>query len=199
MQDVGAVVNVDGTTRAAPSSSSGGSGSEPPRTNCSMTVAAERAQLLLGCYRPGDANDPEIYAAGIVDILRSYPEDVVRRVTAPRTGLPGRLKWLPTIAEVRQACEAEMAPQRREAERNRRITSADRLLAAPERGPRKTYDELVAECERRGGMVPRPKERRGSTEEERREAERELAALKARAAEPSGIRASDELRAALDG
>ncbi len=30
---------------------------------------------------------------------------MVEYVTDPRTGLPAKLKWLPTVAEVREACE----------------------------------------------------------------------------------------------
>jgi hypothetical protein len=33
------------------------------------SYAAERARLLLGCYRTGDANDPETYVAAITAIL----------------------------------------------------------------------------------------------------------------------------------
>lgn len=45
------------------------------------------------------------------------------RVTDPRTGLAGRCQFLPTVFEVRQACEREMLPireaQRHDAERQR--------------------------------------------------------------------------------
>jgi len=43
---------------------------------------------------------------------------VVDYVCDPRTGIARRLKFLPTIAEVAEACDAEMAP-RREAEARR--------------------------------------------------------------------------------
>lgn len=60
---------------------------------------------MFGCYRKGDANDPEIYTAAIAATLADFPPEVQDFVTDPRTGLPSRLKWLPTVAEVREACE----------------------------------------------------------------------------------------------
>jgi hypothetical protein len=65
--------------------------------------------MLLGCYRKDDAHDPEIWAAAVVSLLRCYPESVVVTVTEPASGLPSKIKFLPSIAEVKEACEAEMS------------------------------------------------------------------------------------------
>lgn len=61
--------------------------------------------MLFGCYRKGDANDPEIYTAAIAATLADYSLEVVQYVTDPRTGLASKLKWLPTVAEVREECD----------------------------------------------------------------------------------------------
>lgn len=63
------------------------------------------AKRLLGCYRTGDANDPQTYIAAVVSVLSRYPEAVIRDVTEPATGLPAKLKWLPSIFEIREECE----------------------------------------------------------------------------------------------
>jgi hypothetical protein len=68
---------------------------------------------MFGCYRKGDANDPETYVAAITATLARYPEDVILRITHPVDGLPGQKDFLPTVAEVRRACESEMGPRRR--------------------------------------------------------------------------------------
>lgn len=81
-----------------------------------MTQVAELAKVLLGCYRTGDANEPEIYSGGVIAVLSEYPAEVVRKVVDPRRGLPARCKWLPSIAEIKEALEAEMAPIRRQRE-----------------------------------------------------------------------------------
>jgi hypothetical protein len=64
--------------------------------------------MLFGCYRKGDANDPEIYTAAIASTLADFPAEVVQYVTDPRTGLASKLKWLPNVAEVREECERHM-------------------------------------------------------------------------------------------
>jgi hypothetical protein len=67
-------------------------------------IAAQRAALLLGCYRRGDANDPVTYSAAVTAVLIGFPEHVVEYVTDPRTGIPSELEWLPSVAQVKQAC-----------------------------------------------------------------------------------------------
>jgi hypothetical protein len=76
------------------------------------SYASKRARLLFGCYRKGDANDPDTYVAAITAVLSRYPEDVIRAVTHPAKGLPIRTQFLPTVKEVYDACEAIMQPKR---------------------------------------------------------------------------------------
>ena len=63
------------------------------------------ATLLFGCYRAAEASAPKVYLAAVEAVLRSYPERVVQAVCDPVNGLPSRAKWLPSVAEVRLACE----------------------------------------------------------------------------------------------
>lgn len=79
-------------------------------------TAVERAKLLAGCYRKDDAADPEVYAGAIAAVLAEYPPDIVQQVTDPRSGLPSRLQWLPSVKEVRDECESIDARRRRLAE-----------------------------------------------------------------------------------
>src|SRR6185437_886864 len=74
------------------------------RQEAISNYAAARARLLLGCYRTGDANDPETYVAALTAILARYPEEVITAVTHPATGLPSMKSWLPTVKEVTDAC-----------------------------------------------------------------------------------------------
>lgn len=67
-----------------------------------------KAAQLFGCYRKGEANDPDVYTAAVAAILAEYPPEIVDFVCDPRTGLPRRRKWLPTIAEIAEACEHQM-------------------------------------------------------------------------------------------
>jgi hypothetical protein len=87
---------------------------------------------LLGCYRRGEVSDEEIFTRGVISVLCDFPEAIVRGVTNPARGLPAKLKWLPTLAEVREACEAAHAPELRAAQRERqRAEQQQGRLAAP--------------------------------------------------------------------
>src|SRR3990167_5280588 len=76
-------------------------------TNCPVSYAAERARLLFGCYRRGDANDPDTYVAAVTAVLAHFSAEVVKAVTDPYSGLPGRKSesgWtgMPDVAEVKE-------------------------------------------------------------------------------------------------
>lgn len=62
-------------------------------------------KALCGCYRKDEASDPQVYAAAVAAIFDEYDDEIVQIVTDPRTGLPSKCQWLPTIKEVREACE----------------------------------------------------------------------------------------------
>lgn len=108
----------------------------------------KRAAYMLGCYRRGDANDPEVYATAIIGTLMCFPIEVVREVTDPVFGMPARFKWLPTIAEVREESEAIFSKRMAAVAQANRI---DRQLAeraqfereqTVERAERLTYEQL---------------------------------------------------------
>lgn len=80
-------------------------------------------------------------AAAIV--LASYPDEVMNAVTHPVTGIPGRIKWPPNIAEIREACEAMMEPIRRDEDRRRRLEESRRLTAEMQH-ERLTMEEIHA-------------------------------------------------------
>lgn len=98
--------------RQTNSTDSAQSTSHPLFSNCSPQYAMERARLMFGCYRRGDANDPDIYVAAVTAVLARYPAEIVKAVTDPCFGLPSRKTesgWsgLPDVADVKAACEAE--------------------------------------------------------------------------------------------
>lgn len=115
--------------------------------------AAERARLLLGCYRTGDANDPETYVAAVTAVLAKYPEEVMTEVTHPATGLPRLKSWLPTVKEVYDACVTAYQPML-EREREAKIiaeTLASREVE-PDKTRRPTVEELKAKYGENWGM-----------------------------------------------
>ena len=138
----------------------------PRRTDCLTNPSISghahqwsigRARTLLGCYRTGEAADPETYVAAISAVLSEYPEEIVTIVTDPRTGIPSKSNWLPTVAEVRAAADAEVAYRDRQ---KRRSAELEALLAererdaqlAKDRAWRPTLDELKAKYGPNWGM-----------------------------------------------
>lgn len=149
------------TIRYLPQRTGSSSGSEDSTNQHQQRAlyASERARLLFGQYRRGDANDPEIYVATVAAILADYPPETIRYVTDPRTGIAanplsdpetGRV-WsgMPDAANVKRACELHYAPTRRLLEREKaareQIAEREQLAEIAHHKPRKTYEELQAE------------------------------------------------------
>lgn len=81
----------------------------------------EAARLLLGCYRTGEANDPEVYVSSVIRILCDYPIEIVWMAIDPVHGIPSRRKWLPTAYELKSELEELYGPRRRMIEREASI------------------------------------------------------------------------------
>lgn len=72
--------------------------------------------MLFGCYRRGDANDPETYVAAISAVLAMYDADLIREVTDPRTGIQTTERFetfMPNAGELKRYCEGEAARRER--------------------------------------------------------------------------------------
>jgi hypothetical protein len=120
-------------------------------------AATRCAEILLGCYRSGEASDPELYIRSIVRVLADYPVEVMRRVTDPLTGLPRRVQWLPSASEVARACEEIFGPQRWAAEWDRKARETLAARAHPEMSPaaaNRVYEGLKALARELRGEVP---------------------------------------------
>jgi hypothetical protein len=108
------------------------------------SYAAERARLLFGCYRTGDANDPATYVAAITAVLARFPEDIITQVTHPVTGLPHVKSWLPTVKEVTDACVAANESNVEEQARLKRIKDQLEAREREAKGVRPTMEQLKA-------------------------------------------------------
>lgn len=108
------------------------------------TYATARAKLLLGCYRTGDANDPDTYVAAIAATLARYPEHIITSVTHPVSGLPSKKSWLPTVKEVFEACEELDEFERENRARQARIAEQleARRIEDEAKAAAPTYDNL---------------------------------------------------------
>lgn len=104
----------------------------------------------------------------MIAVLSAYPLEVVRDVVDPRCGLPSRVKWLPTIAEIKEECE-ELDGRRRRLqewqERASRRQEEPKALDAPPPAPRKTYEEIQAEFAAVGIFIGNQPKRSSETAE----------------------------------
>lgn len=116
--------------------------------NAEPELAVARARLLVGCYRREDFADVDIASRAFVSVLARYPEDVVIKVTEPATGIPSKLKWPPSIAEVVDACNEAMAPLLREFDRKMVEYRHHKMLPPPTPGPKMTLAEMEAKLGR---------------------------------------------------
>lgn len=114
----------------------------------------------MGCYRRDDVYNPEVYGTALVAVFCEYTEAIVVTASDPRTGLPGKSKWFPTVAEVKQECD-RLAAKAGEVERwHEREEERHRFLPPPDRSAERErikagFAETRAEMDRRGGYVRR--------------------------------------------
>lgn len=106
---------VTGVTASAQRLTTSSSASE-----ASTKLAAYHARLILGCYRTDQISDPQVFITAAAAVLSRYPQDVGARLSDPKSGIAGKLKWLPSIAEIKAEADvlaaADAAAARRQAD-----------------------------------------------------------------------------------
>lgn len=120
------------------------------------SYAAERAKLLFGSFRTGEANDPVTYVAAVTAILSRYPEDVITSVTHPATGLAKKKDWLPTIKEVFDACEAAALFNDQNEARLKRVQEQLEARERENRGEKPTLQQMKDKYGPDWGLDPDP-------------------------------------------
>lgn len=117
-------------------------------------LAAERTKLLLDCFRTGGASSPETFVTAVAATLARYPDQVIYEVTDPRSGLPSKLTWMPSIKEVADACNAALEPIRQHELRLKRIKEQMEMREREERGEKPTLEQLQAKYGKDWGLDP---------------------------------------------
>lgn len=120
---------------------------------CDPVTASDFASRLMGFYPAREVNDPNTFAAGMAANFSAFPRDIVKRVCDPVKGLPSRLKFLPTIADVREALEAERV------KRDRIIGNATWVVREAKRRAEEAAHDARIEAER-ASMTPEQRKAR---------------------------------------
>ena len=127
-----------------------------PGSSAQLAETAKIARVLLGWVDPREANDPEIFTAGLIAVLQDYPVDVQRIVADPRSAVLARFRevW-PFVERVRRACEDIHSPTRRRLERERAIAEqlAERERNEKECSNHPTSEELQAKYGTGSGLL----------------------------------------------
>lgn len=63
--------------------------------------------MLVGFFPTGKPNNPDIYIRGLAMLFAAYPKSWGEAVLDPVSGLPSRLRFMPSIADLKEALEAE--------------------------------------------------------------------------------------------
>ena len=75
-------------------------------------------------------------------VLARFPENIITEVTHPVSGLPSKNSWLPTVKEVRDACETALAPILQNEARLKRIKEQMEAREREDRGEKPTLEQL---------------------------------------------------------
>jgi hypothetical protein len=66
----------------------------------------KKAEMIAGCYRRDEAQNPEMFAAALAIILGDYPAEVVDYVADPRTGVITEFPMgLPNVGQIQSFCD----------------------------------------------------------------------------------------------
>jgi hypothetical protein len=118
-------------------------------TPMGIKTATQAADRLFGFFPQSGASDPQVFMAGVVELLAGYPAWVADRILSPKHGLPAHHTFLPSIKEIRERCEDEFKAHRYAREFDQtsdalRLKYSAPQLEGPAPAPRPTYDELKA-------------------------------------------------------
>jgi hypothetical protein len=74
-----------------------------------LSQASDAAELILSSY-PQSVNpvNAECYATQVVALLSSYPPEVGFKLAEPVHGIVGKLKWLPSVSELKEEADKLM-------------------------------------------------------------------------------------------
>jgi len=88
-------------------------------------------------------NNPMEYTTAMTALIAEYPVEVIEKVTDPVHGIAARLSFLPKIAQMKEALEAELEPYRKAW-----LAEYEKRKALPRYTPPKRTPEEIEEVRR---------------------------------------------------
>jgi len=78
----------------------------------SQQIVRATVATVMAAYRSPDFHAPAEFARMAVEALEDFPAVTLLRLASPKTGIVRRCKWPPSIAELVDWCEQDLAPVR---------------------------------------------------------------------------------------
>jgi len=80
-----------------------------PNSNSRKALILRCQAALFTAYRIDQYADPEGFKVNVGAVLEGYPDEVITYVCDPRTGIQRRIKFPPTVSEIVDACNEQVA------------------------------------------------------------------------------------------
>lgn len=132
--------------------------SQPQPERCNSEWLAGRIALIFSAYRRDEWQDPEGFILQLGLNLEQYPPGIVEYVTDPVTGIQSRSKWPPSLAEIVEACRAEME-HRSKVEKYSNLPPPAARLPKPRFSATDNYEAMVKQYGRPVGFFESPSDR----------------------------------------
>jgi hypothetical protein len=104
---------------------------------------------MLGSFKESERSkvDPTVFVPALAAMLASFPQDIVQAVTDPVRGIASEQNWVPTLSELRHACEVRLKPRQEAAKREAELRRTQALLAPPPPATTEERERAVAKWE----------------------------------------------------
>lgn len=109
-----------------------------------LSESIEAVGRIVSCYPNGGSNADKAYIGALAFALSRYPRVIAERCADPRSGIVTVCKFLPTVPEITEWCDARSKPLWADVLRQRRITAQLAERKQLKREDRPTYEQLKA-------------------------------------------------------
>ncbi len=101
-------------------------------------TAAKSVAIILASYPQRNVNIADVYVSQLTTQIAEYPPDIAEELCHPSKGIVGSSKFLPTVAEVKQAADQMVSDRRIKAHL---LEMEKRKKALPPPAPEPTREE----------------------------------------------------------
>ena len=113
-------------------------------------------ERLSAFFGPPEVGDARVFLAGVIELMSRYPEVVTTQAVDVSIGLPGKYKWWPKVAEIKEMLDELYEPfrfaDRWDSAARAQLAERERLALTDQR-PKKTMEQHAAELAEHGIFI----------------------------------------------